>query len=613
MSVAISAPVVGITGFWCLLLALKALTHIVGWAADRRRQGHGLCLFRAVLDWFGRARTEGATGGDPELEEQFRETLSEKRVQLARGLMPCFCALATYRAVEKAMHALLHEGHLMDASFLLVYSGCALCTLCPRLVCGRTLVAWHCYFMATWHVDASPLLLELDSKFVLFQTTTLAATIGIGFLCLQFPVMLATNVVGMIVSLASIQAKWHPAVGLSFKDFASLEFTCFLLKIAIFRFTTIVVERSVRREVETRIGACHRSAVTSLLGMMCDAVVDLDQQLALKQHVGKLASMLMHGTGKSLQGCALSDFMGGDEDRERFKEVVSGYSANSSAGLSPSMLSIYMRDAIGNSIKTILYHVPYRSIAGRVHHLVGLREDTDHKDEQFGDVTRASSDAIGRALVGRAEMPAAVLTEDVQRRLGCQSDGSQLGTPSDGSGAPVGGLGSGGSFASGDAEGDVVAEVWATEELRIRWGSTPFQLLVGLQTVRGVSFRELLQDEGVAQELAEWVLDHASKVSAGTAQAFIGSFGELTFGSFGGSSTWSVEVCFPWPHPEFQQRRRYLVGIRLKPMAQATQQRQPQLHQQELQERQQNLLDRRPQEGQSRGATIHRSISLATL
>lgn len=108
----------------------------------------------------------------------------------------------------------------------------------------------------------------------------------------------------------------------------------------------------------------------------------------------------------------------------------------------------------------------------RVHHLVGLREDTDHKDEQFGDVTRASSDAIGRALVGRAEMPAAVLTEDVQRRLGCQSDGSQLGTPSDGSGAPVGGLGSGGgSFASGDAEGDVVAEVWATEELRIRWGS----------------------------------------------------------------------------------------------------------------------------------------------
>lgn len=70
-------------------------------------------------------------------------------------------------------------------------------------------------------------------------------------------------------------------------------------------------------------------------------------------------------SGKSLQGCALSDFMGGDEDRERFKEVVSGYSANSSAGLSPSMLSIYMRDAIGNSIKTILYHVPYRSIAGR--------------------------------------------------------------------------------------------------------------------------------------------------------------------------------------------------------------------------------------------------------
>lgn len=73
------------------------------------------------------------------------------------------------------------------------------------------------------------------------------------------------------------------------------------LKLAgIYAFRRILFQ-GVVQEVQATAQRCHRLAMSSLLDLICDAVVDLDAGLVMTGHFPKFANMLMHGSGRSLE------------------------------------------------------------------------------------------------------------------------------------------------------------------------------------------------------------------------------------------------------------------------------------------------------------------------
>lgn len=66
-----------------------------------------------------------------------------------------------------------------------------------------------------------------------------------------------------------------------------------------------------------------RVAFVSLLNIVCDAVVELDGSHRIVQHEPRLAHVLLHGHGKSLQGAKLQEFMPDVEDQQSLEQRIS--------------------------------------------------------------------------------------------------------------------------------------------------------------------------------------------------------------------------------------------------------------------------------------------------
>jgi len=284
----------------------------------------------------------------------------------------------------------------------------------------------------------------------------------------------------------------------------------------------------------------------------------------MKEHCPKLAIMLMQSASTSTQGCAFSDILAGGEDQRSFEQIVVS-SADQGADLSPSVFSINVRDSVGNSIRTVVHHIPYRNIVGHVHHLVGLSEDTGSKCET-ASVRRRNLEGAGvlgdddeeqGCALGRAAMPAAVLKEDVACGLGAHTD-ARLHQPGDVELDRQ-------CSSSGGSSQDLMVEAWATEGLQISRVSEAFNSRFNgsASSCERHCFREWLSEED-GDRLARWVGEISHEVACGNAVPLVGKFGEAEICHSGIVEKWNIEVCFPKLHPELRRRQMYLVGIRLR-------------------------------------------------
>mmetsp|Transcript_116605 Transcript_116605/g.336819 ORF Transcript_116605/g.336819 Transcript_116605/m.336819 type:complete len:583 (-) Transcript_116605:127-1875(-) len=531
------------------LLVLATLRHF--WRVLAQVSWSEGC-YKTVVSHIRRicARAGGNQGVDPEVQEQVRESISSMQVQLARDLVPWACLLLTHRGAAVVCATLRGEPTgktvAQDAGFLLTFLGTTVCTIWPRLMTARTMVLWHIYFMVFLYCISSPLTVEPGLWISVYQTKALGSTLAASFLCLKFPVLLVSNSLYCCASVLALGTSMPAVPGLPINEMMWQEVSFCVVKLAIFRLTTRLMNQSVHGEVLARAGACERSAVSSLLGMMCDAVLDLDQSLAMQAHVTKLAGMLMHGPGMALKGRPLVDFLASDQDRRRFEEAVARC-IDEAGELQPMMLSVGLRDCIGNIIPAVLYHVPYRSLAGRMHHLVGLREDTDAGCEQLGEEAPP---------IGRVEMPEAVLTEaalsGVRRTARAPRSRTSVRSRSSGSSSSVG------------DEGELVVEVFAHEVLPISRVSARFGTSFGGAV--GGSFRTFLHED-VGSRFAGWLCEESRRVASGEREPHIVSFGDLELAtSYSGGTprkvSFHAEVCFPKPL-NHERQHLYLVGIRL--------------------------------------------------
>mmetsp|Transcript_2259 Transcript_2259/g.6461 ORF Transcript_2259/g.6461 Transcript_2259/m.6461 type:complete len:590 (+) Transcript_2259:57-1826(+) len=546
---------------YCAAIAslLLGLICNVFWTGGQLRRC-GSVWRRAFAELCKGCRTTPQTENvfDPEVEEQIRRKLSAKEVQLAKLLMPWVCLIASRRALARSMDFIMGisigRSVVQDGAFLFLFVGAGACTVYSRLLSQRTLVVWHVFFMTAMHFISTPFVVEVGASISIYQTKAFGGTLAISLLCFRFPVLVVTNVLytaGIIVALAtSIPAD----AGLPLDELMAVEVAYCLFKIVAFRFITRLVAQAVQGEVQSLAGTCQRSAVSSLLGMMCHVVLDLDQELAMKEHVEKLACMLMHGTGTTLKGRSFIELLANEQDRISFRE--SARRSVTSDELSTSMLSTSLRDSMGNCVSSMLFHVPYRSVGGRVHHLVGLREDGESRSEQPATSATPAMD----------EMPTAVLTEAMIRAARKQHRRSRRGPRTVRSEA-MGGM----RTSPIDDKGELVAEVVASDVLPFNRASERFVQNLGIAgDPVGRSFRAFLPEQ-TGDRFASWVREHSRLVLSGEREAFIGRFGEVEVLTAAPGERWAVEACFPKPHRELLEWHMYLVGIRLKPMGRSDQ------------------------------------------
>jgi len=393
-----------------------------------RRAGGATGVLDTLRGRLGCWRRRGGedTSVDKQVQDLVTKLLAARRVSFARtalgGAWRVLCITAWARMAE----GIAEPDQSTDIGFAvsrvgwivaLVLTTCA--ALFPNtLVTERVLPVWLCVAAS---VDCSTMLAlpfsgaGIGDFFVSWPKRSLYVMF-LGALCLDFRWLCVVNLVfsaNTLVSYGSFDVGCTedlPTLG----DVMIEEFNIFMGKTIVLYCAEWAMTYGAHKEVEVALGTCHGSAVSALLGLMCDAVVDLDSTWCLKEHVKKLGGMLMHGPSKSLAGAKFADFIASPEDRERFARAVEE-SVSPAPGVDPMphMITVRLRDAMGHTFSVSLYRITYCSVEGWLNHLIGIQEPVD---ESHGSGLKA--------LRSQRPLPAARLAPGVQEALCACSKGS---------------------------------------------------------------------------------------------------------------------------------------------------------------------------------------------
>ncbi|CAE8592945.1 unnamed protein product, partial [Polarella glacialis] len=143
--------------------------------------------------------------------------------------------------------------------------------------------------------------------------------------------------------------------------------------------TASTLRHSQRAEILAELSASSShdecQASKSLLGLVCDVVVELDKDLVIVEHTPGFAAMLMLSSSKSTIGLRLQSFFGDPGEEQRFERhmLAAGTDSQHLAGT----FKVDMHDSMGSTANFEMFHVQFNDIHGSACYIVGLREFTD--------------------------------------------------------------------------------------------------------------------------------------------------------------------------------------------------------------------------------------------
>jgi len=117
------------------------------------------------------------------------------------------------------------------------------------------------------------------------------------------------------------------------------------------------------------------SALSTLLDLVCDVVVTLDENLRIRDKASRFSAMVML-QGKSVEGLRLHDYIPDAEDREQLERSTRGMQADPTEAPASRALHVKLRDSMGNLIPVELFCVQAQTLTGKKH-IVGIREFSD--------------------------------------------------------------------------------------------------------------------------------------------------------------------------------------------------------------------------------------------
>jgi len=459
--------------------------------------------------WSRLLRTWQRSDMDPEVERLAGKLSSARRVELGRKVLAAGRVVGSVFWLQYT-EEILKQAVTYEVRVLTSAIGLALVSMVMRfkMAClgEATLALVHlsmvALFMISLVADDDAAKTQID-----FAMDVLFMMVLCGFyLCLRLLVF--TNVCMSVCSFASFLRSANAALETNVRERVSVEIFSLMLRLLMIYSFEWYLEHVARMEIVSQLGKCHQSAVSSLLDIMCDAVVELDEGLRLKDHFPKLANMLMHGSGKRLLGTPIADYIAQPEDQDKFKDSVG--QALDEGGCGAGMLTTRLRDSMGNFVKVIFYYVHFLSVAGETCHLIGIREDGDAEEP---DGLRAGSGAI---------MPEAQLLPAIvdQLRATPTRRRSSVGSANSGRSRASSRASSRRSRDSGaydilgpEENDDMSLEIQAHGALAVTKMGKALRSRLGINDVEECDLGELLHDGGV--RLREWLSNTADQAMEG--------------------------------------------------------------------------------------------------
>jgi len=132
-----------------------------------------------------------------------------------------------------------------------------------------------------------------------------------------------------------------------------------------------------QHNIEAKILNGEMGAMTRLLDLTCDVVLELDADAHLAEDEAKLAAMLTLPSDKVTKGTPLTRFMPATDDHRRFEEALSRCKEDSKDGSLPGTLQIKLRSSMGSNIAVELFFVHFYGLDGNGRYLVGVHEIND--------------------------------------------------------------------------------------------------------------------------------------------------------------------------------------------------------------------------------------------
>eukprot|EP00929_Paragymnodinium_shiwhaense_P103138 TRINITY_DN6641_c0_g1_i8.p1 TRINITY_DN6641_c0_g1~~TRINITY_DN6641_c0_g1_i8.p1 ORF type:complete len:557 (-),score=63.95 TRINITY_DN6641_c0_g1_i8:730-2400(-) len=285
----------------------------------------------------------------------------------------------TFDDVKVAWH-LFHESNLLPGTLAFVW--CIYCWLFSARTTGTTYHVWHGLFIARlcWqtHTARSPIAM-------FGRDGTNVAGRFIGAFCFGTPrITLGLNVVYAATKLISylnlfrglseadkdiVASIWGRELGPAPAEL--------VLCGTLWAISTIVETwnyATVRSTLEAKKSSTSEETVKSILVVMCDSVVTVDNDLVLDRPSSGFAHFLLRRPpNNSYQGVSLLDFIG-TNDRQRIQEQLTASSMTPGMALS---LTTTLIDGSGAALNVQMYCTCFIDIHGDRAYVIGILEVKD--------------------------------------------------------------------------------------------------------------------------------------------------------------------------------------------------------------------------------------------
>lgn len=160
--------------------------------------------------------------------------------------------------------------------------------------------------------------------------------------------------------------------------------------------SAVLLQVSLRRSSSESLRHQQRStelrAASSLLGLTCDAVIELDQDLRLVEHSTELAPILLQSSS-DLKGCVFTDFMPSTEEAERAAELLRRFDNYPPESINTQTFHTRFVDSCSSKFRSevhqVMYTVPGRG-RGKFRHLLGVRDVSDKRSIASPDAMSVS-------------------------------------------------------------------------------------------------------------------------------------------------------------------------------------------------------------------------------
>lgn len=474
------------------VVAHALIALVIFAAATRATFRYGLrrlatLAFKSMQPHLVRCRLGPAEEKEPAIARELDLELGRLRVLFAKlffAIMASIAMILSLMSLHTALRHAMVETLTQQVSVPLFCIVVTCPAVMPRLVSVRTLDMWHWIIQLITLVAVSPWIIGKDIH-LFHQVAPFAA--GLSFASCAVNLKIRVSFFANLMNAAFVLWAEH-VVG---EGQAGNEFKTRTMMILVGKIVGFIGIESclIYYAMDTNDSKFKRSAMLSLLRMVCDAVVNLDDEGRMTEHDVSLSTMLFLGADRSLAGERFAQYIRCGEDVERFAAAV-----ETSDRSGPSLLHIRLRDAWGSYIKAQLFVVPFRSGRGKRRFVVGLKEDCEDlgmpgsvpDPAEDGQVSRTPS--TERATRG----PRAVLSDNIAEAVLQLQEARSLSTS----------ISRAGSATSTDSN-RVVADVVPEPGLQIRYASEGLKRQFP-ELKRGASLQPLFGDDGA--KLLEWVM-----------------------------------------------------------------------------------------------------------